>query len=135
MSVLYITSAAIIIVFLRQIVSNKNIINNKVQKSLIISSIIQITLTCVFLVTPLYCYFIFVKFDVPNTAQVMTALLCIYSSHCLLDFCATIYFVKPYKIFVLKMIGIKQIETSKVVTTGISSDVRMKPRIIYHGIR
>ena len=135
MSALYVTAAIVVIVFLYQISSNKNIINNKIQKSLIISSVMQVTLASLFLLTPLYCYFIFMYFEVTNTAPVMTVLLCIYLSHCVLDLCATIYFVKPYKTFVLRILSIKNSRTSEVMTTRLSSDIRVRPKVIIHSIR
>ncbi|KAE9548229.1 hypothetical protein FO519_008559 [Halicephalobus sp. NKZ332] len=109
MSVLYVVSIAVVTVFIYQIFSNKNVINDRIQKSLIVSSVAQTTLTCLLLVTPLYCYIIFI-------------------SHCLFDFCATVYFVKPYRMFLAKMIWKKKENPSFSTIPKVNSEITLRSK-------
>ena len=74
----------------------------KFQQSLIISSTIQICLTNIFLFFPVLAFFLFITFDIPHTASAMCFFMCLLMTHGLLEFVATLYFILPYRQYILK---------------------------------
>ena len=101
MLLLYSLFCTVASVFIYQLRYNKKsyYINDKLQRSLLVSLISQVLVTLGFLITPYFCFLLFVEFQINNTAVVMTVLLCFVSTHCLLEFLATMYFVTPYRKF------------------------------------
>uniref|UniRef100_A0A914P763 Serpentine Receptor, class H n=1 Tax=Panagrolaimus davidi TaxID=227884 RepID=A0A914P763_9BILA len=91
---------ALSVFFIYQIFKNQTISTTKFQKSLILSSIMQIYLTNIFLIGPMFMFFIFITFDIPNSASAMCCLTSVIMTHCLVEFAATLYFISPYRKFI-----------------------------------
>ena len=98
---LYMFFGIVIGVFVYQLQYNKKArhINDKLQRSLLISSVSQVSLTLVFLVTPFFCCLLSSALQIKGSALPMIILLSMVSTHCLLEFLTTMYFVAPYRKF------------------------------------
>ena len=103
LSGLYLFFAFVIYYFLKQIRKNNYLSISRLQASLIASSIVQVTLTCAFLFTPLFVFLFCIRFDI-SAPQAMTLLLCFMSTHSIVDFLATLYFVLPYRKFIIQFL-------------------------------
>ena len=98
------TSACLVIAFfIRQMIKTQTIVSGKLQRSLMISSIIQIFSTCFFLFSPYIFFFIFIGYDIRGSASFMCFMMCVFTSHCLVEFIATLYFVSPYRNFIIRL--------------------------------
>uniref|UniRef100_A0AC35FR65 Uncharacterized protein n=1 Tax=Panagrolaimus sp. PS1159 TaxID=55785 RepID=A0AC35FR65_9BILA len=95
---------AVVFVFINLVLSSTTVTSTKMQKPLIVSSIIQISLTCGFLILPILFILAALAFQIPNSAGWCTFCICIVCSFSVIDFIATLYFVAPYRRFVKKLI-------------------------------
>ena len=101
-SLVIIVSIAFSIYFIRLILKHQTQTTTRLQKSLIVSSVMQIYLTNIFLNLPVLAFFVFIAFDVPHSASAMCCFMTILMAHCLVEFIATFYFISPYRNFILK---------------------------------
>ena len=74
----------------------------KLQRSLIISSIMQIFFTNLFLFLPLAIIMGTITFETPNSSTLSCICFCLLSTHSLVEFVVTLYFVSPYRNFILR---------------------------------
>uniref|UniRef100_A0AC35EYN9 Serpentine Receptor, class H n=1 Tax=Panagrolaimus sp. PS1159 TaxID=55785 RepID=A0AC35EYN9_9BILA len=111
--ILTFSAFSVILFFLYQMTNTKTTVSSKLQRSLLLSSVIQIVITCFFLFMPFIFFFIFIKYDIQNTASFMCILMCIFTSHCFIEFIATLYFVSPYRNFILRIFR-KKVRKSNV---------------------
>ena len=79
--------------------------NKKIQKSVSLSALVQIFLTIFFLFIPVIIFFFNIEFKIRNSGKWMQVLMCVVTSHCFLDYIATLYFVLPYRRFLVNMIS------------------------------
>uniref|UniRef100_A0A7E4VFV6 G-protein coupled receptors family 1 profile domain-containing protein n=1 Tax=Panagrellus redivivus TaxID=6233 RepID=A0A7E4VFV6_PANRE len=76
--------------------------------SLLISSAVQATLFVVFLFMPITCMLISWAYCLDNTANIINALVLIMSIHGTLDMLTTLYFVVPYRNYIVSLFSRKQ---------------------------
>uniref|UniRef100_A0AC35GT44 Serpentine Receptor, class H n=1 Tax=Panagrolaimus sp. PS1159 TaxID=55785 RepID=A0AC35GT44_9BILA len=98
--------ATFIITFLTYYVrSNKSIIFSKLQRSLIISAIIELAVSLIFLVIPLIAFAIIVCFQLPNTENWSIYIFSLIITHSFLQSIITLYFITPYRKFLCKILS------------------------------
>ena len=92
---------SLIVLFLYHVNINykAHYVNNKIQKSLVISAVVQMILTCCLLMLAPYCYIMFICLEIENTGPFLVAALCLNCIHFPVDAIATLYFVSPYRKF------------------------------------
>ena len=109
MIIFYLGSAFIVWFFITKILRQRTqLLTSRVQRSLILSSVVQVLLTNIFSITPVFVNMMSVAFDLQNMAIFETWLLNIFVSHCILDFIATLYFVTPYRRYISSLLGLNQ---------------------------
>uniref|UniRef100_A0A914Q3R9 Uncharacterized protein n=1 Tax=Panagrolaimus davidi TaxID=227884 RepID=A0A914Q3R9_9BILA len=94
---------ALLIFFIYLVKSKQSLTVAKLSRSLIVSSLAQILCTFIFLLLPFSFMVITWYFKIPNTANIICVINCIIASHSLMEFIATLYFIIPYRKFVLKL--------------------------------
>ena len=102
---IYICYGVSIIILVYQLKFKKNILKSRLKKSILISSIVEIVLTCVMSIFPYFYLFISLTFNVEGMATTMLIFSQILMTHCLVHFCTTLYFVRPYRDFISKTVS------------------------------
>ena len=89
----------IILIFIYSVKTQKTKSITKLQRSLIISSIMQMCLTTIFLQAPITVLIIIIYWKIPKRIDISCLLFACVSSNCLVEFLATLYYVSPYRKF------------------------------------
>ena len=106
-------------------VKTKVSLDKKVQRSIMLSAIVQMLLTVFFLFFPIVMFFCYIIFEVQYSGKSMQVFMCMLTSHCYLDFIATLYFVIPYRRFIMKKLPMK----TKLESTVIQKSYGNNPRV------
>ena len=119
--VVHIAGAFILTFFFLQLFKRKTkVLSNRIQRSLIVSSLAQTVLTSVFLFVPFILFFACIRFTIPHTTNVATLFLCVFNSHAFVEFVVTLYFVSPYRSFIRSLFITKE-RYRKSITTLVST--------------
>uniref|UniRef100_A0A914Q7E0 Serpentine Receptor, class H n=1 Tax=Panagrolaimus davidi TaxID=227884 RepID=A0A914Q7E0_9BILA len=115
--VVHIAGAFILIFFFYHLFQRKTkALTNKIQRSLLASSLAQTILTSVFLFIPFIVLFGALRFQVANTTSIGIIFLCLFNSHAFVEFIVTLYFVSPYRSFCIQLIRPAQRYRNSVTT-------------------
>ncbi|KAE9548204.1 hypothetical protein FO519_008584 [Halicephalobus sp. NKZ332] len=88
----------------------------ELQKTLILSCIVQIGITIVFLFIPIMVFFYYLTFGYVYAGPITMIVFCVFCLHAIAEMVATIYFVLPYRRFVMKrLLNIRQEKSNTVV--------------------
>ena len=110
-SILFIFVAAALIVELNR---SKYISKNlELQKTLIISCVVQIGVTFVFVFVPQMVLFYYMTYGYAYGGPIIMIIFCMASLHAIIEMSTTIYFVLPYKKFVKGLLA-KRTQTQKI---------------------
>ena len=101
-------TSAFSVYFIRTILQRKTSVastaaTTRLHRSLILSSVMQIHLTNIFLLIPFLMFYVFIAFEVPHSATIYCVFTCIFMTHCLVEFLATFYFISPYRTYISTM--------------------------------
>uniref|UniRef100_A0A914P9U1 G-protein coupled receptors family 1 profile domain-containing protein n=1 Tax=Panagrolaimus davidi TaxID=227884 RepID=A0A914P9U1_9BILA len=94
---------ALLIFFIYLVKTKQSLTVAKLSRSLIVSSSVQILCTFILLLLPFSFIVLTWYFKIQNTANIICVINCIIASHSLMEFIATLYFIIPYRKFVLKL--------------------------------
>ena len=103
-NVLCIISGVTFMVSLKSM-KTKTALDKKLQRSVLLSVIVQILLTIVFLFLPVFMFFFYMTFKIQYSGRSMQIFMCMMTSHCFLDYISTLYFVLPYKKFIMNQLS------------------------------
>ncbi|KAE9548640.1 hypothetical protein FO519_008152 [Halicephalobus sp. NKZ332] len=93
----------------------------KLQKALILSCIVQIGITFVFLFIPVMVFFYHLTFGYVYAGPISMIFLCIVSLHAIIEMLATTYFVLPYRKFVLRKLFNVQEERNNTISLSVAN--------------
>uniref|UniRef100_A0A914QBX7 Uncharacterized protein n=1 Tax=Panagrolaimus davidi TaxID=227884 RepID=A0A914QBX7_9BILA len=119
--------------FMYLVSTNKSSTVTKLNRSLIISAIVQLSITLGFLGAPATFGMAVFCFQISNMQNVIVFIQCLFATHCIFESIATLYFVTPYKkgvkelyekIFHAKKFKIIEISASVSMTTRNVVNVR-----------
>ncbi|KAE9548205.1 hypothetical protein FO519_008585 [Halicephalobus sp. NKZ332] len=106
---------AVALVF--ELARNKYTVRNlALQRALILSCIIQIGITFVFLLIPVMVFFYCLTYGISYAGPITMISLCVLSLHAIMEMLATTYFVLPYRRFVLRKLF--NVQEEKTNTSG-----------------
>ena len=77
-------------------------LRSELQKNLIISVIAQVSVTLIFEFSGYVFLFLSLMFKIPNSGPAMEVFEILMVSHTFIEYCVTLYFVLPYRRFILK---------------------------------
>ncbi|KAE9548230.1 hypothetical protein FO519_008560 [Halicephalobus sp. NKZ332] len=99
------TTAFLLLIYLlkKELVSK---LRSELQKTLIISVIAQLTVTLIFEFCPLFYLFSLLKFKMANSGTTVEILELFTVSHTFVEYCVTLYFVAPYRRYIVGKITI-----------------------------
>ena len=102
-------------IYFLQSVNIKIALKRKVQRSVMLSAAVQILLTVFFLFIPVFMFFFYIRFRIKHSTKWIQVFTFMLTSHCFLDYTATLYFVLPYRRFIRERLFIKRILNSRTV--------------------
>lgn len=94
---------------------DKTTLNKRFQRSLLISALVQMSLTVCFLIIPIIVFFIFIKFRTAYSGRPIQIFMCMLASHCFLDYITTLYFIVPYRKFIINKLPFKKNSTIVII--------------------
>uniref|UniRef100_A0A914PRL4 G-protein coupled receptors family 1 profile domain-containing protein n=1 Tax=Panagrolaimus davidi TaxID=227884 RepID=A0A914PRL4_9BILA len=75
----------------------------KQQRYLIISALVQLSITIFFNIVPVVLFIFILCFEIPHTENFLLILFSVISTHSFLESLATLYFVTPYRKAIISM--------------------------------
>uniref|UniRef100_A0A914QAM3 Serpentine Receptor, class H n=1 Tax=Panagrolaimus davidi TaxID=227884 RepID=A0A914QAM3_9BILA len=97
MVVVLILAIILAIYFIFLVKTNIAATKTKLKTSLMISAIVQLSITICFYLIPISAFFAIFAFQIPNTENIMIVVICAFLTHSFLEFIVTLYFVRPYR--------------------------------------
>ncbi|KAE9546928.1 hypothetical protein FO519_009860, partial [Halicephalobus sp. NKZ332] len=114
LSVLFIILTVALIIELK---NYKYAMNNfKLQKALILSCVVQIGITFIFLFIPVMVFFYCLTYGTIYAGPITMIAVCILSLHALIEMLATVCFVLPYRRYVKSVFGSNQIKVLRFIS-------------------
>uniref|UniRef100_A0AC34GYI1 Uncharacterized protein n=1 Tax=Panagrolaimus sp. ES5 TaxID=591445 RepID=A0AC34GYI1_9BILA len=113
------------IFFIYLVLTNKSSTVTKLHRSLIISAIVQLSITLGFLGIPATVGMAIFCFQILNMQNIVVVIECLFATHCILESVATLYFVSPYRNGVKDILAKIYGKQEKLKIVEISASVSM----------